>query len=316
MDSGIPPVPSEPGATMSRDSPPPPGRPSSPLLHLILFLLTLLTTTIMGAVAERPEPFSVETLVQVMRSPREWVAGLPFSLAALFILGCHEMGHYVACRLYRIESSLPYFLPGPNLFGTFGAVIRIRSPFPTRRALFDVGIAGPLAGFVALVPILLYGLAHSTVAPGVPSSGTIALPPCLLLSLLYPLYFPLAEGTTITLHPLFVAAWLGLFATSLNLLPIGQLDGGHVLYALSPRVHALVSRAGVVLLVVVGYYYGGVHLIVFGILFGLLGLRHPRPIDETQPLGGARLAIAVAGLVLFVLTFFPLAPQVFGIAWR
>ena len=301
---------------MPRPPEEPSPRPARRPIHLLLFLLTLLSTTVVGVVLSGPEPFSFELLLRILRTPRTWGAGLPYSLAALFILGCHEMGHYVACRLYRIDSSLPYFLPGPNLFGTFGAVIRIRAPFPTRRALFDVGIAGPIAGFVALLPILVYGLARSTVVPIAPSPGDVGLSPCLLLSLLYPLFFQPPEGMTISFHPLFVAAWLGLFATSLNLLPIGQLDGGHVLYALSARVHAFVSRAGIAVLVVYGLLFGGYHLVVFGVLFGILGIRHPRPLDEIEPLGGGRIAVAVFGLLLFVLTFFPIAPQVFGIAWR
>ena len=314
MDPELSPVPLEPGARVPPPAPPPAGRPAT--RHLILFLLTLLSTTLAGAVLSAPEPFSVDLLERVVRSPRAWIGGLPYSLSALFILGCHEMGHYVACRLYRIDATLPYFLPGPNLFGTFGAVIRIRAPFPTRRALFDVGIAGPIAGFVALVPILLYGLLRSTVVTAAPSPGDIALPPCLLLTLLYPLFFHPEAGMTISLHPLFVAAWFGLFATSLNLLPIGQLDGGHVLYSLSPRAHMFVSRAGIPILVVFGLLSGGYHLVLFGILFGVLGIRHPRPIDEIEPLGGGRLLVAAFGLLLFLLTFFPLTPQVFGIAWR
>jgi membrane-associated protease RseP (regulator of RpoE activity) len=288
-------------------------RPSSPWLHAGLLLATLVSTTLVGAVLAGDAPFSFALLARLVRHPAEWGAGLPYSLSALFILGCHEMGHYVACRVYRIEATLPYFLPGPNLFGTFGAVIRIRAPFPTRRALFDVGVAGPIAGFVALLPVLAAGLALSTPTDVPPAPGEIALPSCLLLSILYPLFFDPAQGASIHLHPLFVAAWFGLFATSLNLLPIGQLDGGHMLYAVSPRAHAIVSRLGSPLLVLFGILTGGAHLVLFGILFWLLGLRHPRPLDEIAPLGAGRAAVALFGLLLFVLTFFPMAPQVFGL---
>ena len=316
MDPGSAPAAIEPGVPAPLFPERPPRRPPRRLLHLGLLLLTLLSTTVVGVILSGPEPFSFALIGRVLKSPGTWGQGLPYSLAALFILGCHEMGHYVACRLYRIDSSLPYFLPGPNLFGTFGAVIRIRAPFPTRRALFDVGIAGPIAGFLALIPILLYGLARSTVVPIDPSPGDVGLSPCLLLEVLYPLFFQPPEGMTISFHPVFVAAWLGLFATSLNLLPIGQLDGGHVLYALSPRTHAVVSRAGVAVLVIYGLLFGGYHLAVFGILFGILGVGHPRPIDEAGTLGRGRIAVAVLGLILFLLTFFPLSPQVFGFVWR
>jgi membrane-associated protease RseP (regulator of RpoE activity) len=286
---------------------------SSPWLHAGLLLLTLFSTTLVGTVLAGDAPFSLALLTRILRHPAEWTAGLPYSVSALFILGCHEMGHYIACRLYRIDASLPYFLPGVNLFGTFGAVIRIRAPFPTRRALFDVGVAGPIAGFVALLPVLAFGLALSTPTNAPPSPGEIGLPSCLLLSLLYPLFFDPAQGASIHLHPLFVAAWFGLFATSLNLLPIGQLDGGHMLYAISPRVHGIVSRFGTPVLVLLGFLTGGAHLIVFGVLFWLIGLRHPRPLDSVEPLGARRTAVAVFGFVLFLLTFFPMAPEVFGV---
>ena len=317
MDPGPAPASFDPGAPEPHAPDAPPRRPARRFLHLILFLLTLFSTTVAGAVLSGPEPFSFHLLARIARSPGTWVSGLPYSLSALFILGCHEMGHYVACRLYRIDATLPYFLPGPNLFGTFGAVIRIRAPFPTRRALFDVGIAGPIAGFVALCPILLYGLLHSTVVPATPAPGEIALAPCLLLSLLYPLFFHPAEGMTISLHPLFVAAWFGLFATSLNLLPIGQLDGGHVLYSLSPRAHAIVSRVGNPILVVFGLLFGGYHLALFGILFAVLGIGHPRPMDETGPLGAARVMVGAFGLLLFLLTSFPFSPfATLGLLWH
>jgi len=314
LDDGSLPVPLEDGAQAPSLSPAPaPRRRSSPWLHAGLLLATIFSTTIVGAVLAGDDPFSFALLEKIVRHPGEWPAGLPYSLSALFILGCHEMGHYVACRLYRIDASLPYFLPGANMFGTFGAVIRIRAHFPTRRALFDVGVAGPIAGFVAILPVLALGFAWSTPTNVPPVPGEVGLPSCLLLSLLSPLFFDPAQGASIHLHPLFVAAWFGLFATSLNLLPIGQLDGGHMLYALSPRAHAIVSRFGSLLLVAFGLLSGGAHLVVFGVLFWLIGLRHPRPLDAIEPLGAGRHAVALFGLLLLVLTFFPMAPQVFGV---
>jgi membrane-associated protease RseP (regulator of RpoE activity) len=274
-------------------------------VHAGLFLATLLSTTFVGALFATDEPITGRRLSHLLLQPLQWRAGLPYALAALFILGCHEMGHYVACRFYRIEASLPYFLPGPNMFGTFGAVIRIRSPFPSRRALFDVGVAGPIAGFVALMPILLFGFALSTPTDAPPAPGEVFLPSCLLLSVLSPLFFDPAQGASIHLHPLFVAAWFGLFATSLNLLPIGQLDGGHMLYAVSPRAHTLVSRLGAPLLMAWGLISGAYHFVVIGLLIAILALRHPRPLEAVEPLGAGRLAVAVFGLALFVLTFVP-----------
>src|SRR5262249_46298699 len=156
---------------------------------------------------------------------------LSYSLSLIAILGAHEMGHYVACRLYRIEATLPFFIPGPPAFGTFGAVIRIRSPFTTRRALFDVGVAGPIAGFLVALPVLAYGLSHSQIVRLEPHPGDIGFPSCLLLELAYRYFFrSLAPGETISLHPVVIAAWVGMLATFLNLIPVGQLDGGHMLY--------------------------------------------------------------------------------------
>jgi len=293
-----------------------PRRPFPPWVNGVCFVATLFSTTIAGAVLARPDPLSFATLSQVLASPSTWWAGLPYALAAIGILGTHEMGHYIACRYYRIDASLPFFLPGPNLFGTFGAVIRIRAPFTDRKALFDVGVAGPRAGFAALLPVLWYGLRHSMVTNVPPAAGEVALTPCLLLDLVYPLFFHLEPGQSIQLHPLVSAAWLGLFATALNLLPIGQLDGGHMVYALSPRAHFWVSRILPAVLIVGGYKVGGFHLIFFGVLFGLLGARHPRPIDDLTPLGAGRRVVAVLGLLVFILTFIPQTPQVFGLIWH
>jgi hypothetical protein len=163
------------------------GRPLPAWVNLVCFLATVISTLLAGAMMIRDEPVSLGLLSSLVRHPETWLDGVPYAAAVLFILGAHEMGHYVACRVYRIDASLPFFLPGPNLFGTFGAVIRIRAPFTDRRALFDVGVAGPIAGFVAALPVLFYGLARSTVVAGPPQPGDIGLTSCLLLDWLYPL---------------------------------------------------------------------------------------------------------------------------------
>ena len=225
----------------------PPGTRRPPLptsVNLACFLLTVVTTVVAGALLTLDD-FSFRTAIDVLLTPSLWPLGFPYSLGLILILGIHEMGHYVACRVYGIEATLPFFIPGPTIIGTFGAVIRIRSPFTGRRALFDVGVAGPIAGFVVALPVLAWGLAHSQVVPFHPRPGELALPSCLLLNLAYSAFFPqLGAGQTISLHPVFVAAWVGLLATFLNLLPIGQLDGGHMLYALSRRAHRPVSLVG------------------------------------------------------------------------
>jgi membrane-associated protease RseP (regulator of RpoE activity) len=312
------PIPAQPEASWKdRWAPPPPPiirrrrRPLPPSVNLVCFLLTLLTTTIAGAVLTLGDP-TWETMWDVATSPRYWTLGLPYSLCLVLILGTHEMGHYVACRLYGIDASLPFFLPAPPFFGTFGAVIRIRAPILNRKALFDIGVAGPIAGFVATVPVLLYGLAHSTWGVReAPRPGDIGLTPCLLLDLLYARFFPQVPNLSIRLHTVFVAGWIGLLATSLNLLPVGQLDGGHMLYALSRRLHAVVSRYGCLALIVGGMLVRGYHLVVFGVLFTLVGPGHPPLLDESEGLGAGRLAIAFLGLVIFLLCFIPSTPEVF-----
>jgi membrane-associated protease RseP (regulator of RpoE activity) len=249
------------------------------------------------------QDISWRTALDILQSPSYWSLGIPYSLSLILILGSHEMGHYVACRLYRIDASLPFFLPAPQLFGTFGAVIRIRQPFTNRRAAFDIGVAGPIAGFVVALPILWYGLSHMTVIRRPPEPGSLEFGSCLLLEVLSPLFFPVGREVSVQAHPVFMAAWLGLLATALNLLPIGQLDGGHMLYAISPRLHAQVSKVGVPVLIAGGAYSGGWHLVTFGVIFAILGVRHPPLLDEGGTLGRGRLVVAVIALLIFILCF-------------
>lgn len=285
-------------------------RPLPPSVNLACFLLTLLTTTIAGALLTLGDS-SWETMRDVAANPRYWSLGLPYSLCLILILGTHEMGHYVACRIYGVDASLPFFLPAPPFFGTFGAVIRIRAPITNRRALFDIGVAGPIAGFVVTIPVLLYGLAHSAVVHEPPRPGDIGLTSCLLLDLLYARLFPRVPDLSIRLHPVFMAGWIGLLATSLNLLPVGQLDGGHMLYAVSRRLHGIVSRYGCLVLIVGGMLIGGYHFVIFGVLFTIVGPGHPPVLDEGEGLGTGRLFIAILGLLIFLLCLIPRTPEVF-----
>ena len=285
-------------------------RPLHPFVNLLCFFLTVMTTLIAGTVMTL-EDYTWATLLDISLSPVYWTLGLPYSLGVMSILGAHEMGHYLVCRYYRIDASLPFFLPAPHLFGTFGAIIRIRAPITNRRALFDIGVAGPIAGFVVAVPVLLIGLSHSTPIQQPPAPGDIGLASCLLLEILYPLFFDLGPGVSLRLDPLFAAAWLGLLATSLNLLPIGQLDGGHMLYAMSRPLHHVVSRAGVWVLCLGGALVGGWHLVIFGILFAIIGPRHPPLVEERTGLGPGRLVIAFVGLLIFFLSFIPVPLRVF-----
>jgi membrane-associated protease RseP (regulator of RpoE activity) len=279
----------------------------------LLFVLTLITTTGVGARLSlnfhnnRPAIDLAEDLAaysQLFLDPRSWLEGLPFSLTLLFILLAHELGHYVACRYYRLDASLPYFLPSPTIIGTFGAFIRIRSPIYSRRVLFDVGIAGPIAGFVFLLPALSIGLAFSKVVPGIAERGDLMFGTPTLFRLLEHLIFPGVSPADISLHPVARAAWVGVFATALNLLPIGQLDGGHILYAFFGERHRLLSRIFIAALIPMGFLYWPWFLWA-AILF-FFGLRHPVIYDPSE-LGPARKKLGWLALLVFLFCFM-LAP--------
>lgn len=282
-------------------------------LHLGLFLLTALTTTIVGAkmalnfAADRPA-FVIEEdiwfFVDVWQGPSALLAGLPFSMTLLAILLAHEMGHYVACRFYRIDASLPYFLPAPTLIGTFGAFIRIRAPIYSRRQLFDIGVAGPLAGFAVIVPALGAGLAYSKILPGIAGQGDVMFgSPALLWAAARAVFGDVALAD-LYLHPVARAAWVGLLATALNLLPIGQLDGGHILYSLWAAKHKLLSRVFALVLAVVGLAFGWFGWIAWAGFFFFVGLRHPPIVDET-PVGPGRMRLAWLAAGILVLSFTP-----------
>lgn len=278
-------------------------------LHWALLGLTLLTTTIVGVVFaqsfENNRPIDVDLLVRILPSlaahPLLLLDGLAFSLTLMTILLSHELGHYFACRYYGIDASLPYFLPAPTPIGTLGAFIRIRSPIYTRRALFDVGIAGPLAGFVVLVPLLVLGVASSKVIPGIAERGDLVFGVPAIVRALEWVLFPGVPSSDIYLHPVARGAWVGILATALNLIPIGQLDGGHVLYSFAGRRHKLLSQLFVVVLVILGIFYSRTWLIWAALLF-FFALRHPTIFDDT-PLDRNRVLLGIAALAIFLLTF-------------
>jgi membrane-associated protease RseP (regulator of RpoE activity) len=267
-----------------------------PVRHLVLLLATIVTTTMAGARIAGVEPRSLAT----------FAAGLPFSVTLLAILLTHEAGHYLMCRRHGIAASLPYVLPAPPFFllGTFGAVIRVRSRFPDRRALFDMGAAGPWAGFVIALPALVVGLRLSTVEAAPPQGPVMMLGDSLLTSFLARAVLH-AEPDTVVLHPVAFAAWAGLLVTSLNLLPVGQLDGGHVLYAARGRRAVLVPVllvGSLLWLSVTGSPFWVLWTVVAA---AMLMMGHPPTVDDGLPLDGARRIGALASLVLFVITFVP-----------
>jgi membrane-associated protease RseP (regulator of RpoE activity) len=263
------------------------------LFHLLLLGLTILTTT-----------FAVGFLML-----SSLIQGVVYSFTVLSILGAHEMGHYIACRWYGVRATLPYFIPFPLALGTFGAVIKIKSPIPSRRALFDIGIAGPLAGFVFALPAAF--IAHYFATPAslseVPAGAITFNDPLLFQFLLRALHLP----ATIETNPVWLAAWLGVLMTAMNLLPIGQLDGGHVTYAVfgrrGHRVTAWASYGVVIALAVFSIKSGAWNWVVFAALLTLLiRVGHPPVVDEDEPLGLARILVAIIGLLIFVLSFIPI----------
>ncbi len=279
-------------------------------LHGLLFLLTLASTTIVGARMqynfERNLPaFDLErdlgAFLSFWKNPLFLFEGLPFSLTLLTILMAHEFGHYLACVYYRVDASLPYFLPAPTFTGTLGAFIRIRAPIFSKRVLFDVGVAGPIAGFVFLLPALSIGLAYSKVLPGIAHQGGIVFGTPALVWLLEHAVFPGVTTPDIYLHPVARAAWIGILATALNLLPIGQLDGGHILYSIAGERHKLMSRLFTAALIPIGVFFWPGWLL-WAVLLLLFGMRHPAIYDPT-PLSPGRRRLAALSLAIFLLCF-------------
>ncbi len=279
-------------------------------LHVLLLLLTIATTTVAGAL--HYAAFASEFERRAVQF--DWsllLRGFWYSGTLLVVLGAHEMGHYLYCRRYDVDATLPYFIPMPPLFfltGTLGAVIKIREAFPNRKVLFDIGIAGPIAGFVLLVPALFFGLTLSSVVPG-PTQGTVLSlgEPLLFKWATYLVFGPVRDGYTVNMHPMVFAAWFGMLATALNLLPFGQLDGGHITYSTLGRYAAPISLATVSGCVVMTFLSTSWLFITVMMLVMLvtLGPRHPRVLDEYEPLGSGRIALAIFALVMLVLCFTP-----------
>ena len=280
-------------------------------LHVLLFALTIATTTLAGVdhYLGFITGFSGTLGRGLPPLSQLLVHGLWYSGTILAILGCHEMGHYFACRYYDVDASLPFFLPVPvTITGTLGAFIRIREPIPSKRMLFDIGIAGPIAGFLVAVPALFIGVSMSNVLP-VPQGFTgFELGEPLLFKLVAKLLWrTIPDGYSLNLHPMAFAAWFGLLATALNLFPIGQLDGGHISYAVLGRRSTYVTFLMLGVAVVLAYFYSS-WIVWTGLMVAMLfmfGPRHPRVFDEHMPLDRTRLILAFAALAMFVLCFTP-----------
>lgn len=313
--------------------------------HLILLLITFVTATVAGTlypfgvnvpfaaadprtwpevaafIASLPSVYLslvVNAVYQIAINPEYLRYGLSFSLSLLFILTSHEMGHYVACRIYGVDATLPYFIPTPPMIGpagTFGAFIRIRSPMPSRKAVFDIGVAGPIAGFVALIPVAIIGVATMQTAEPQQLAGESVIvfsDPLMmkLIALLFGVNLSFSVG-----NAFYFAAWVGLLVTALNLIPSGQLDGGHAIYAvLGPAVHRWTGRIAFVVMAalsVLGWFlYNSPSGFLIAILLGvMMRIGHPEPWDQ-RPLDLKRKVIAFLTLVIFVVSFVPFPLQI------
>jgi membrane-associated protease RseP (regulator of RpoE activity) len=290
-----------------------PAWTSSFPFHLALLISTVLTTLIVGAqiaqnyAAHRPAfdlDLSWTLLHRLAQNPFLLLTGLPFSGTLLGILLAHEMGHYLTARAYGLRVSYPYFIPAPTLIGTLGAFIRIREPIPNRRVLFDVAVAGPIAGFIVAIPALSIAILHSRAGSVAAIPDMIVPGHPLAVALLARSLHPGVSLGSLVLTPAGWAAWVGLFATALNLLPISQLDGGHILYATLKYRHRWVARVLWSALLPLGYFcWAGWFL--WAVMIAFIGVGHPPVRFPSGSLGGARPVMALVALVIFVLCFMP-----------
>lgn len=282
-------------------------------VNLILFSLTVLSTYFVGYLwginyllaGQNPEEVSEALTLSLLLEPTLIKLSLIYSFSLLVILLGHELGHYLTCRRYRIQATLPYFIPAPTLIGTLGAFIRIRSPLTRREELFDVGVSGPLAGFLLSVPALFLGLQMSRLVPALPRESSILFGEPLLLKVFVRLIFgQVAQNQDLILHPLAVAGWVGLLVTSFNLFPVGQLDGGHILYALfGDRTRKLAPGIILILALLGVFYWAG--WLIWAILILILGVRHPSILESGRGFSKKRLALSLAMLLIFVFSFIP-----------
>ena len=267
-----------------------------PIINILLFVATIITTTLAGAMMEGvTDPFSLEGII----------SGLPFSITLLSILLFHEFGHYFASKRNNVTATLPYFIPAPTFIGTFGAFIKMKSPIIDRKSLLEIGAAGPIAGFLVAVPALYYGLSTSEVLESVGGAG-IHLGDSIIMMILTSLIHPnIADGYDIYLSSIAFAGWIGLLVTSLNLIPIGQLDGGHIAYALFGKKHDSIAKWAFLPMIPLGYY--SINWILWAILILVfIKLKHPPVVDEDAPLKPFQKWLGYISIAIFILTFIPI----------
>ncbi|MFP4547839.1 MAG: site-2 protease family protein [Fidelibacterota bacterium] len=280
-----------------------PPRRRTKKLNIILFIITIITTIFAGTLLENKNPFT---------DPLALIHGLPFSFTLLLILGSHEMGHYLVARRHKVDVSLPYFIPAPTIIGTFGAVIKMRSPIRDKKALIEIGAAGPIAGFFVAIPAYVIGLLKSDILPVARSEGSIILGDSLITKLMADLIYPnIPAGQELYISSIGFAAWIGFIVTMLNLLPIGQLDGGHILYAITGNTHKkigyfaliAITTLGVVLTLAGTPSYNWV--LWAALVFFFIRVKHPPVYNSHLPVPWPHKLICLFSLIIFILTFIP-----------
>lgn len=283
------------------------SRESNPLIGVALFVLTLISTIMAGYYLSLGYiSFLDEYNLPGVRNV--WLNALAFSISVLAILGTHEMGHKIAATVHGVKSTFPYFIPFPNILGTLGAVIRVKSPIPTRNAAIDLGVSGPIAGFMVAVPVLIIGLRLSVALPASvlkPVEGGIIFGSSLIMALIETYILKIPEDYVINLHPVAIAGWVGILVTFLNLIPAAQLDGGHVARAfLGEKAHSYATMGVGFVLIMLSYFWVGWAL--WGFIVLLMGRAgNPGALDEVSSISGSRIALALAVLLIFLLSATP-----------
>ncbi|MBI3995796.1 MAG: site-2 protease family protein [Nitrospirae bacterium] len=271
------------------------ARKRFPWTNLLLFFATVFTTLLAGALQQG---------INVFQNPSGLIFGIPFSFTLLAILLTHEMGHYLTSRYHGVGATLPYFIPAPSIIGTFGAFIRMTSPILSKRALLDIGASGPIAGFVVAIPAVAIGLHYSTIVEISTAEGMKLGSPLIFSLISEVMIGSVPDDYDVLLHPIAFAGWIGMFVTALNLIPIGQLDGGHVVFAVLGRRHRTVSLLMIPVLIFLGIYsWPGWAL--WAVLPLIFGINHPPVMDSDRPLDRNRRMIGWISLAIFILTFTP-----------
>jgi hypothetical protein len=282
-------------------------------LNLLLFLVTCLSAFFVGITWSVSYTYSEQLTgdsqfvlsPQVFTEPTVIRLSLVYAAVLIVILLGHEMGHYLACRYYRIEATLPFFIPAPTLVGTLGAFIKIKSPITRKKQLFDIGVSGPLTGFLLSIPAVVYGLSLSKIVPAIPREDAFVFGEPLLLRLVGGILFRgAAAESDLFIHPIGFAGWVGILVTAFNLFPVGQLDGGHVSYALIGKKSRPLAKLFLGVFIAMGIFFW-VGWIVWALIILLLGLKHPRVVDEGERLSTSRRVLGAAVVAIFILSFIP-----------